>query len=201
MMKAVIIGAAGRMGNRIIEMICQSEGIELCGGVERKGHPAVGKDVGEVSGLETLGVSIVDDLNSIVMGCDVIIDFTIPEASLDNLKIAVENKKAIVIGTTGFSSEEKDSIQKMANETRCVLAPNMSVGVNILFKIVEEITKIIGKEYDIELVEAHHRLKKDAPSGTAMKLAEIIADVLNRDLDKVGIFGRKGIIGERSGKR
>jgi len=198
MIKTVVMGAAGRMGNRIINMICQSEGIELHGSVERRGHSSVGKDVGQVSGLETLGVSIVDDLNSIVNNCDVIIDFTTPTASLNNLKMAAENKKAIVIGTTGFSIEEKDYIHKMANKTRCVLAPNMSVGVNVLFKIVEEITKIIGKEYDIELIEAHHRQKKDAPSGTAMKLAEIIADVLNRDLNKVGIFGRKGIIGERS---
>lgn len=198
MIKAIVIGAAGRMGHMIINAINQAEGIELSGGTEQKGHPAVGKDIGEINGLETLGIPVSEDLQSIVDRCDVIIDFTAPRVSINNLKVASENNKAIVIGTTGFSDEEKGEIRKTAKTARCVLAPNMSVGVNLMFKLVEEMTEIIGKDYDIELIEAHHRLKKDAPSGTAVKLAEIIADVLKRDLDKVGVFGRKGMIGERS---
>lgn len=198
MIKAIVVGAAGRMGNRIIHAISEAEGIELFGGTEAKGHSSVGRDIGEVNGLGRLGIPIADNLSVAAKGCDVIIDFTAPKVSLLSLKTAAEHKKAIVIGTTGFSKKEKDEAKRLAKKTRCVLAPNMSVGVNVMFKIVEEVTRIIGKEYDIELVEAHHRLKKDAPSGTAMRLAEIIADVLKRDLNKKGVFGRKGMIGERS---
>jgi 4-hydroxy-tetrahydrodipicolinate reductase len=197
MIKAVVIGAAGRMGNRLVHAVCQAEGIVLSGGIERKGHPAIGRDIGEINGLEALGVPLADELASVIDNCDVVIDFTAPAVSLKSLELASAKKKAIVIGTTGFTDSDKEKIRKTAAGTRCVLAPNMSVGVNLMFRLVEDVTKIIGEEYDIEMIEAHHRLKKDAPSGTAVKLAEIIADALKRDLNKVGVFGRKGMIGER----
>jgi len=129
---------------------------------------------------------------------DVAIDFTSHAASMQHLQTAVQLKKPIVIGSTGFSAEEMEKIRSMAQCVPCVLAPNMSVGVNVLFKVLKTVAEILGDDYDVEIVEAHHHLKKDAPSGTAMKMAQIIAEALGRDLDKVGVYERKGLIGERS---
>jgi 4-hydroxy-tetrahydrodipicolinate reductase len=198
MVKAVIMGAAGKMGGRIITLISAMEGIEIAGAVERKGHLLAGKDVGESLGLGKIGVPITEDLMACIGKADVVIDFTNHEATLNHLKIAVDNKKAMVIGTTGFSAEEMERIRTLAKSTRLVLAPNMSVGVNVMFKILDTVAGILKDEYDVEIVEAHHNLKKDAPSGTAMRMAEVIAKALNRDLGKVGIYERKGMIGART---
>ena len=200
MLKSIVIGAAGRMGHRIIHAIHQTEGIELVGAVEYGGHAAVGADIGEIVGLGGMGVKIMDDLGAIVKKGDVIIDFTTPTVSLNSLKIAAERKVPIVIGSTGFSNEEVEEAQHLSKDTKCVLAPNMSIGVNLLFKIVGDIATILGNDYDIEIVEAHHRFKKDSPSGTAVKIGQIIAETLKRDLDEAGVFGRKGIVGERTQK-
>jgi 4-hydroxy-tetrahydrodipicolinate reductase len=137
------------------------------------------------------------DLRGVAGQGDVIIDFTAPEVSLKSLELAVEKSMGIVIGTTGFSPSQMERVRRMAPETRCVMAPNMSVGVNVLFKIVDEVVRILGNDFDVEILEAHHRFKKDAPSGTALKLGEIVAQALNRDLDMDGVFGRRGLIGER----
>jgi 4-hydroxy-tetrahydrodipicolinate reductase len=197
MVKAIVTGAVGRMGNRIINIINETDGIELVGATEKRGSKFIGMDSGELAGIGKNNITISDDITVIAKDCDVIIDFTSPASSLEHLYSAAEEKRAIVIGTTGFSDEQLKKIKGLSREIRCVLSPNMSVGVNVMFKMIRDMAKILGSEYDIEIIEAHHRLKKDAPSGTAMKMAEIVADSVKRDLSKVGVYSRKGIIGER----
>lgn len=198
MVKAVVTGAGGKMGGRILGLISATDGIEVAAAVEKSGHPLVGQDYGEVHGLGKKGIPIVAGLENGIRQGDVVIDFTHHEASLTHLGLAVENKKAIVIGTTGFGADAMVEIKKMAKDTRCVLAPNMSVGVNVMFKVLEYVTGILGEDYDVEIIEAHHNQKKDAPSGTAMRMAQIIAATLKRDLDKEAVYERKGMIGART---
>lgn len=197
MINAVVTGAAGRMGSRIITLISATEGIKVTGAVERKGHPSIGRDIGEGIGLGKTGVIIQDDIKKCISKADVVIDFTDHEASLDYMKTAAENNIPIVIGSTGFTADEMEEIRNLSKNTRCVVAPNMSVGVNVMFKTLEYVAGILGDEFDVEIIEAHHNLKKDAPSGTALKMAEIIAKALGRNLDEVGVYGRKGVIGTR----
>ena len=198
MVKAIVSGAAGRMGGRIIHMLEAAEGITLAGALEQSGHPQVGKDVGEVVGLPQKGIIVSGSLAEVLPQGDVLIEFTHSEPTLQHLKIAAEAGKAMVIGTTGLSPQQVGELKTLAGKTRVVFAPNMSVGVNLMFKVVENIAKVLTEGYDVEIVEAHHRLKKDAPSGTALKLAQVIAQALGRDLEKVGVYGRKGITGERT---
>lgn len=196
MIKVIVVGCAGRMGKTISARVSQTEGMELVGGTEKGGSPAVGKDLGEVTGLSIRGPRVAGDLMEIVGGCDVVIDFTAPEATLRHVEAVRQAGKAIVIGTTGFSREQISALESLRGAIRCVRAPNMSIGVNVLFKLVGDTARIL-KDYDMEIVEIHHRLKKDAPSGTAMRLGEILADAKGEDLSKVGVFERKGQIGER----
>lgn len=198
MVKAIVAGAGGRMGGRIISMIHGTEGIELAGAFERPDSDAVGRDAGEVAGVGTIGVPIADFLDKVIDSGDVIIDFTFHEATVKHARKAAEKGKAMVIGTTGFSSEEYDRIEQLASSFPCVLAPNMSVGVNLLYKLLETAAKVLGDDYDVEIVEAHHRMKKDAPSGTALQLGRVVASTLGRDFDKVAVYERHGLIGERS---
>jgi 4-hydroxy-tetrahydrodipicolinate reductase len=198
MIKAIVSGAGGRMGGRIISLIAETRGIELAGAVERKGHPLIGRDVGEGLGLGRTGIIIDDDLASPIDHGDVVIDFTSHEVSLSHMEIAAARGKAVVIGSTGFTADEMKRIKELAVECRCVLAPNMSVGVNVLLKVLGDVAAILGDDYDIEIMEIHHRLKKDAPSGTALKMAQVIADSLGRELNQVGVYSRNGIIGERT---
>ncbi len=198
MIKAIVTGAGGRMGGRIASLIAETGGIELAGAVEQKGHPRVGRDIGEGLGLGPIGVIIGDDLAGCIERGDVVIDFTSRDASAAHLRIAAAKGKAIVIGSTGFTTDETDKIREMAGAVRCVLSPNMSVGVNVLLKVLADVAPILGEEYDVEIVEAHHKRKKDAPSGTAVKIAEVIARGLGRDLDRVGVYSRRGMIGERT---
>ncbi len=202
MIKAVVTGAAGRMGSRIVNVLSTSEGIRLSGAVERKGHPLVGQDACGPAGLPAGGVLtvITDDLAAALKTGDVLIDFTMPEASLSHIKTCAEMGKPLVVGSTGFSARQLAEVSTHAQKVPCVLSPNMSIGVNLCFKILAEVAKTIGEDYDMEIVEAHHRMKKDAPSGTAMKMAQVIAQAVNRNLDEVGVYARKGMIGERSKK-
>lgn len=197
MVKAIVSGVAGRMGSRIVHLMEAAPGIELVAAVEHPDHPAVELDVGEVVGLPRKGIVVRGALEEVLGQGDVIIEFTHPEPTLAHLKLAAEAGKAMVIGTTGLTPEQVQELQWLATRTRVVFAPNMSVGVNLMFKVCEMIAGVLGGDYDVEIVEAHHRLKKDAPSGTALKLAQVIAQALGRDLDKVGVYGRKGLIGER----
>ena len=202
MIKAVVTGAAGRMGSRIINVLSTSEGVRLAGAVERKGHALVGQDASGPAGVPAGGVLtvITDDLAAALKAGDVLIDFTFPEASLEHLKVCAEHGKAAVIGSTGFTREHLAEVQKQVQKIPCVLSPNMSIGVNLCFKVLAEIAKTIGEDYDMEIVEAHHRMKKDAPSGTAMKMAQVLAQAVDRNLDEVGVYARKGMIGERTKK-
>lgn len=198
MVRTIVTGAAGKMGSRIITLISSTDGIEVAGAVEQKGHFLIGKDVGEHLGLGKTGIIIEDDLSKCIDKGDVVIDFTHHDAVAGHLKVAADNNKAMVIGTTGLTADEMEAVKDLAKNTRCVLAPNMSVGVNVMFRVLEYVAGILGDDFDVEIVEAHHNLKKDAPSGTAVKMAQIIAESLSRDLDKVGIYGRKGMIGART---
>jgi 4-hydroxy-tetrahydrodipicolinate reductase len=200
MIKAVVTGAAGRMGSRIINVLSTSEGIVLGGALERKGQPLVGQDAGGPAGIPATGIKITDDVSAALGAGDVLIDFTFPEISLQNLRACADQGKPIVIGSTGFSKDHLAEANKYFQKVPCVLSPNMSIGVNLCFKVLAEIARTIGEDYDMEIVEAHHRMKKDAPSGTAIKMAQVIAQAVSRNLDEVGVYSRKGMIGERTKK-
>jgi 4-hydroxy-tetrahydrodipicolinate reductase len=194
--KAVVVGAAGKMGARIIHVISETPGIELVQAVEKPDHSFLGRDIGEVAGLGKLEIPLEGELKK--GGADVIINFSSPEAALASFEFARENGLALVIGTTGFKTDQTQWMKELSKSVRCVLTPNMSVGMNVMFRIVQEVAQILGPEYDIEIFEAHHRLKKDSPSGTAVKLGELIARAVGRDFGRVGVYGRKGITGERT---
>ena len=198
MIKAVVAGAAGRMGGRIIHMIQQDKEITLTGSFERSDHPALGQDVGEVVGLGALGIPLAADISEAMNNADVLIDFTTPESTLHNIRFIADTGHAMVIGTTGITGEDEKNLLVLAQKIRCVRSPNMSVGVNVLFKVVKDLSTILGKDCDMEVVEAHHRLKKDAPSGTAMYLAQLLADSTERNLEQTAVYGRKGFIGVRT---
>jgi 4-hydroxy-tetrahydrodipicolinate reductase len=200
MIKAVVTGAAGRMGSRIIHVLSTSEGIKLTGALERKGHAMLGQDAGGPAGIPATGIKLSDELASTLKAGDVLIDFTFPEISLEHLKSCADQGTAIVIGSTGFTKDHLAAVNEYVQKVPCVLSPNMSIGVNLCFKVLAEIAKTIGEDYDMEIVEAHHRMKKDAPSGTAMKMAQVIAQAVSRNLDEVGVYTRKGMIGERTKK-
>ena len=195
--RAIVIGCGGRMGKGIIQVLSKTKGIRLVGGTERNNSSLIGKDLGEVSGIGIMNTPISDNLANIINHGDVLIDFTQPETTMANVELAALNKKDMVIGTTGLSQHQIDQIKKHSRDIRIVQSPNMSVGVNVLFQLVEDAAHALGANYDIEIIEAHHRHKKDAPSGTALKIAEILAHATKRDLRKVAVYGRKGITGER----
>lgn len=200
MIKVTVIGACGRMGRLLVSSVAQADDMELVGAVDAPGIPLIGKDAGEVAGVGALGVKVVDDsqLSEVMKKSDVAINFSAPkEKVLDHIRVAVENQKPMVIGTTGFNEEELKTIKELTSKIPCVMAPNMSAGVNVLLKVVKEVAKVLGDDYDVEIIETHHHFKKDAPSGTADRIAQVIADALGRDLNEVGIYGRKGIVGER----
>jgi 4-hydroxy-tetrahydrodipicolinate reductase len=197
MIKAIVSGPAGRMGGRIIHLLEAEAGITLAGACEQPDHAAVGRDVGEVVGLPPKGLKVAGSLAEVLGQGEVVIEFTHPEPSLHHLREVAAAGKAMVLGTTGFSPGQIAEIHALGARTRLVFAPNMSVGVNLMFKVVADVARVLAEGYDVEIIEAHHRLKKDAPSGTALKLAQVIAHALERDLEKVGVYARRGIIGER----
>lgn len=200
MVKVAVTGAGGRMGRNLIEAIGLADGVELSVAIERQGSPLVGMDAGDLIGSERLNVAIVDDLESVVSDFDVLIDFTTIENTLKNIALCADNGKKVVIGTTGFSDDQKNDIAKAATRTGIVFAPNMSVGVNLCLKLLDLAARVLGDEVDIEIVEAHHRHKVDAPSGTALRMGEVVADALGRDLKECAVYGRQGHTGERDRK-
>ena len=185
------------MGARLVSLIKESSELQLVGALERKGHPAVGSDAGEVAGCGRAGVVVTDNLAALAERADVLIEFTAPDVTLMHLAIMAASRKAVVIGTTGLSASQIGEVQKAATSIPCVFSPNMSVGINVVLKVLAEMARAFGEDYDIEVTEAHHRLKNDAPSGTALKIAQVLADATGRDLDQVAAYGRKGMIGER----
>ncbi|NOT24030.1 MAG: 4-hydroxy-tetrahydrodipicolinate reductase [Nitrospiraceae bacterium] len=197
MVKVIVAGAAGRMGCRLVALIKDSSVLTLTGAIEGKGHRALGDDAGETAGCGHAAVPITDDFSALLDRSDVTIDFSSPEATLAHLRATAKHRRAMVIGTTGFSASQIEELQSLACQAPCVSSPNMSVGINLIYKVISEMAKTLGDEYDIEVIEAHHRLKKDAPSGTALKIAEVLAKAVSRDLNEVGVYARKGLIGER----
>jgi 4-hydroxy-tetrahydrodipicolinate reductase len=198
--KVAISGAAGRMGRTLIAVCKETQGVTLTAAVERRGDPAIGTDTGELIGAGPMGVSVVDRLADVIDQFDVLIDFTEPSATLEKVDGCRKAGRGMVIGTTGFSAEQKAVIEAGAAHIPIVFAPNMSVGVNLCFKLLETAARVLGDDVDIEVIEAHHRHKVDAPSGTALRMGEIVAAVLGRDLAECAIFGRHGTLGERDKK-
>jgi 4-hydroxy-tetrahydrodipicolinate reductase len=188
MIKTIVCGVAGRMGSRIVDLLRQSNQLSLLGGVEAPGSFAVGTHIGEVP--------VVDNLSKLIERGDVVIDFTHPKGTLENLKVVLAHKKPLVIGTTGLSADEGRQIEAASKTIPLCFSPNMSIGVNVMFKLIVEAARLLGKDYDVEVIEAHHRLKKDAPSGTAMRMAEVLVAALKRSKENLR-FHREGIIGER----
>ncbi len=200
MVRAAIAGIAGRMGSRIAQLIRESDGIELAGGFEQPQHPKVGCEIAEIIGGARTGIQVSGGMADVLGQADVVIDFTLAAASLEHLKLASSAGKPMVIGSTGFTTDQLAQARELATRVPCVIAPNMSMGVNVLFKVVADVARLLGEGYDIEIVEAHHRFKKDAPSGTALKLAQVAAEAVQRNLDEVGVYARHGLIGERTAK-
>lgn len=198
MTKIAVNGAAGRMGGRIITAIKDTEGLELVGALEMAGHPAVGQDAGLLAGCGALGVAITDSHETALEKAEVLIDFTFPEVSLKNLEICARLGKRIVIGSTGFTPEQRSKVEDFARRIPVVLAPNMSVGVNACFKLLKEAARILGDGFDVEIVELHHNQKKDSPSGTAVRMGEIVAEALGRDYNRCAVYHREGMCGART---
>jgi len=197
MTRIAIPGAAGRMGRTLIDACGRADDVQLGAATERPGHDLLGSDAGMVAGVGELGVAIADDIASVVDRFDVLIDFTAPEASLAHLELCRANGKRMVIGTTGFNDRQKQQIEAAARDIAVVLAPNMSVGVNLCLKLLDTAARVLGDTVDIEVIEAHHRHKVDAPSGTALRMGEVVAGALGRDLKECAVYGREGITGAR----
>ncbi len=193
----LITGAAGRMGKALLQATLDHPDTQISGALERADKSIIGADAGEVAGLGRLGISIESNVMQALEKADVLIDFTRPAVTLSNLDACVVAKKAIVIGTTGFTDAEKQHIHDAAKVIPVVFAPNMSVGVNLCFKLLEIAAKTLGDKVDVEVIEAHHRHKVDAPSGTALRMGEVVADALGHDLAEVAVYGREGHTGER----
>ncbi|MCT8720210.1 4-hydroxy-tetrahydrodipicolinate reductase [Glaesserella parasuis] len=196
-LKIGVVGAGGRMGRQLIQAVNNTEGVELGAAFERKGSSLVGADAGELAGIGHLGVTVTDDLASQLNHFDLLIDFTRPEGTLEHIAFCVAHNKKMVIGTTGFDDAGKQAIKSASEKISIVFASNYSVGVNLVFKLLEKAAKVMGDYCDIEVIEAHHRHKVDAPSGTALSMGEHIAKTLGRDLKTHGVFAREGITGER----
>jgi len=192
----VIAGCSGRMGKALLEGVMQSDDLVLHAALEHKASPSLGKDAGELVG-SSCGIKVGADVAAALKGADVLIDFTRPEGTLEHIALCQKLGVSIVVGTTGFNAQQKAQLGAAAQKIGVMFAPNMSVGVNLTFKLLEMASKVLSHGYDIEIVEAHHRHKVDAPSGTALGMGEVIARTLGRDLDKCAVYGREGITGER----
>jgi 4-hydroxy-tetrahydrodipicolinate reductase len=198
--RLAIAGAAGRMGRALIEASQQAAGMQTTVALEHAGHAALGGDAGVLAGLGELGVPVSADLAAATGAFDVLIDFTRPEATVAHLAVCRAAGRRLVIGTTGLSEAQKATVQAAAAEIPIVLAPNMSVGVNLCLKLLGLAARVLGDDVDIEIIEAHHRHKVDAPSGTALRMGEVVAEALGRDLGTCAVYGREGVTGERDRK-
>ncbi|MEA2092967.1 MAG: 4-hydroxy-tetrahydrodipicolinate reductase [Pseudomonadota bacterium] len=200
MTRIAITGAAGRMGRSLIEACQQTEGLEISVALEHPECSLIGSDAGELAGIDELGVPLGADLSAVTDDFDVLIDFTRPEVTLANLEVCRKAGRRMVIGTTGFSDAQRARITAAAQDNAIVFAPNMSVGVNLCLKLLDLAARVLGDEVDIEVIEAHHRHKVDAPSGTALRMGEVVAEALGRDLKTCAVYGREGHTGERDSK-
>ncbi|MDR0481234.1 MAG: 4-hydroxy-tetrahydrodipicolinate reductase [Gallionellaceae bacterium] len=193
--KLAVAGSTGRMGRALLEAVAQADDMVLHAALEHESSPNIGRDAGEFGGAR--GVTIRSDAAAALHGADALIDFTRPEGTLHHLEICRELGVNMVIGTTGFNAQQKAQIGSAAQHVGILFAPNMSVGVNLVFKLLETASRVLAQGYDIEIIEAHHRHKVDAPSGTALGMGEVIARTLGRDLSQCAVYGREGITGER----
>lgn len=195
-MNIAVAGSSGRMGRALLNAITQESDLCLSAALEQSGNPYLTKDVGELVGVPC-GITVTDNFSTALPGCDLLVDFTRPVGTLEHLLICRTEKVKMVIGTTGFSEEQKKAIKAASRDIAIVLAPNMSVGVNVTFKLLDMAAKALNKGYDVEVIEAHHRHKVDAPSGTALHMGRIVAEAHAKDLSEVAEYGRVGVIGER----
>jgi 4-hydroxy-tetrahydrodipicolinate reductase len=197
MTKIAITGAAGRMGRALVEACVLADETQLGAAIERPGSSAIGVDAGQLAGQDPQNVAIVDDLSTVSDAFDVLIDFTTPEATIANVSTCVAAGRAMVIGTTGLSEAQKETLHSASQQIPIVFAPNMSVGVNLCFKLLDIAARVMNEDIDIEVIEAHHRHKVDAPSGTALAMGEVVAKALGRDLKDCAVYGREGYTGPR----
>ncbi|MCP3866942.1 MAG: 4-hydroxy-tetrahydrodipicolinate reductase [Gammaproteobacteria bacterium] len=198
MIRVAVAGAGGRMGKALIEAVTEREGLVVGAATERPGSSLIGADAGELAGTGNNGVVLCNDLATVVDDFDVLIDFSTPAATMAHVDICQAQGKAMVIGTTGLSGEQSEKLRRASGDIGILFAPNMSIGVNLCFKLLDLAARAMGDEVDIEIIEAHHRHKVDAPSGTALRMGEVVADALGRDLSKCAVYGREGHTGERS---
>ena len=200
MIRIAVVGASGRMGLCLIKAAELSDKTSLSIAISRVGSDVIGRDAGEIAGIGRLDINVQDDLSVVMDEFDALIDFTRPDISMEYIELCRQAGKTIIIGTTGYSDAQKAKMAEAAKEIAIVFAPNMSVGVNLSLKLLEMTAKVMGDYTDIEVIEAHHRHKVDAPSGTALRMGEVIADALGRDLKECAIYGREGDTGERDRK-
>ncbi|MBT3376330.1 MAG: 4-hydroxy-tetrahydrodipicolinate reductase [Lentisphaerae bacterium] len=202
MTRILILGAAGRMGRMLIAHVLRAPDMDLAGATEAPGNPALGQDAGVLAGQDACGVAVTDDAAALLDGADAVIDFTAPSCTMALAPVAAARGCALVIGTTGLTQDDKNGLASLAEDgARIVFAPNMSIGVNLLFYLCGKVTPILGDDYDIEVVEMHHNQKKDAPSGTAARLGEILADAAGLDYEEDTCHGREGMVGARPKKQ
>ncbi|MGD2119786.1 MAG: 4-hydroxy-tetrahydrodipicolinate reductase [Chromatiales bacterium] len=200
MTRVAVVGAAGRMGQTLIQAIHATDNVTLTAATERADSSLIGADAGEIAGIGKNGVILTPTLDEVTGLFDVVIDFTGPEATMRHLDCCQGAGKKMVIGTTGLSNEQKQRLEAASQDIAIMFAPNMSVGVNLCFKLLDIAARVMGDEADIEIIEAHHRHKVDAPSGTALRMGEVVADALGRNLDEVAVYGREGKTGARDQK-
>lgn len=197
MLRVAIAGCSGRMGKALVHAANIESDVQISAATVTHNNPLINTDVGLIAGIEAINLKPSDDIHKVLDQFDVLIDFTIPASTLQHLSLCKKHRKKMVIGTTGFSDEQKKLIQDAAKEIPIVFAPNTSIGVNICYELIKQAAAILGNSVDIEIIEAHHRHKIDAPSGTALKMGEVIAKSLGRDLNQVAVFDRHGITEER----
>ena len=197
MLRVAVVGAAGRMGKTLIEAVRMVPALQLTAAIDRPESSLIGADVGELAGLGRIEVNLVGDLSAVVDEFDVLIDFTHPSVTLENLAVCRQAGKAMVIGTTGFTEDERQQLARAAKDIPIVFAANFSVGVNLCLKLLDTAARVLGDDADIEIIEAHHRHKVDAPSGTALRMGEVVAAALGRNLAEVAVYGREGQTGAR----
>ncbi|HSS64706.1 MAG TPA: 4-hydroxy-tetrahydrodipicolinate reductase [Gammaproteobacteria bacterium] len=195
--RVAVCGAGGRMGRTLVQACEDDAAVVLSAAVEAPGSEYIGTDAGTLAGIGTSGISISSSLADCAGAFDVLVDFTLPDASLANLEACAGLDAKAVVGTTGFDPAQRARIARLGKDMAVVLAPNMSVGVNLCFKLIELAASVLGEEVDVEIIEAHHRHKLDAPSGTAVRMGEIVAAALGRDLSGCAVYGREGHTGER----
>jgi 4-hydroxy-tetrahydrodipicolinate reductase len=200
MADVVVAGAAGRMGSRLVALLQQETELRLVAALEAPGHPALGRDAGESAGVGRIGISIGADVETALGRDRILIEFSVPEASLAHARLVERHGGRAVIGTTGFSAAQREELARIGRKAPLLVSPNMSVAVNVAFKVLADMARMLGDDYDVEIVETHHRFKKDAPSGTALRMAEVVAQALGRDLATTAVYDRHDRLAERTRK-